>query len=138
MVRWRCERDLIRDGHALPMQLDHDAPDNADGSYRDLFTTNDGDSGMRVVLPGVTGTRNDFFVRVRSNNLDSNIAGFQMSYSGAAAVAVGDELVGLISGAKGEVTKVDPGPAGGTLTYVLKTPCSSPTMRTSSLTPATT
>ena len=113
--------DLIRDGHALPMQLDHDAPDNADGSYRDLFTTNDGDSGMRVVLPGVTGTRNDFFVRVRSNNLDSNIAGFQMSYSGAAAVAVGDELVGLISGAKGVVTKVDPGPAGGTLTYVLKT-----------------
>ncbi|MDB4634476.1 hypothetical protein OAG76_03630, partial [Rubripirellula sp.] len=111
--------DLLRDGHALPMQLDHDAPENADGSYRDLYTTNDGDSGMRVVLPGVTGTRNDFFVRVRSNNLDSNIGGFQMSYSGVAAVAVGDEVVGLISGAKGVVTKVDS--IAGTLTYVLKT-----------------
>ena len=42
--------DLLRDGHAMPMQLDHDAAENADGSYRDLFTTNDGDSGMRVYL----------------------------------------------------------------------------------------
>jgi VCBS repeat-containing protein/parallel beta-helix repeat protein len=113
--------DLIRDGHALPMQLDHDAPENADGSYRDLYTTNDGDSGMRVVLPGVTGTRNDFFVRVRSNNLDSNVGGFQMEYAGAAPVVVGEEVVGLISGAKGVVTQVNPAAGGGTFSYVLKT-----------------
>ncbi len=60
---------LLRDGHALPMQLDHDAPRNVVGDeYRDLYTTNDGDSAMRVVLPGSTGTRNTFYVRVRSSN----------------------------------------------------------------------
>ncbi len=64
---------LMRDGHALPMQLDHDAPRNATGEYRDLYTTNDGDSGMRVVLPGSTGTRNTFYVRVRSNNTAFNL-----------------------------------------------------------------
>lgn len=111
--------DLIRDGHALPMQLDHDGASNADGSYRDLYTTNDGDSGMRVVLPGVTGTRNDFFVRVRSNNLDNNVGGFEMKYAGATPVVVGQEVVGLISGAKGVVTQVDL--ATATFSYVLKT-----------------
>ena len=59
---------LIRDGYALPMQLDHDAPQNQTGEYRDLYSTNDGDAGMRVVLPGITGTRRTFYVRVRSNN----------------------------------------------------------------------
>ena len=111
--------DLIRDGHALPMQLDHDAAENSDGSYRDLYTTNDGDSGMRVLLPGVTGTRNDFFVRIRSNNLDNNIGAYQMSYVGATAVTVNDEVVGQLSGAKGFVTHVDAG--NSTFSYVLKT-----------------
>lgn len=60
---------LLRDGHALPMKLDHDAPRNKVGDeYRDLYTTNDGDSAMRVVLPGSTGTRNTFYIRVRSSN----------------------------------------------------------------------
>ena len=59
---------IIRDGHALPMRLDHNAPTNATGEYRDLYTTNDGDSGLRIVLPGTTGTQQTFFVRVRSNN----------------------------------------------------------------------
>ena len=58
---------LVRDGHALPMQLDHDAERNATGEYRDLYSLNDGDSGMRVVLPGAAGTRTTFYVRVRSN-----------------------------------------------------------------------
>lgn len=59
---------LLRDGHGLPMQLDHDAVQTATGEYRDLYTTNDGDSGMRVVLTGSTGTRNTFYVRVRSSD----------------------------------------------------------------------
>ncbi|WP_372717777.1 DVUA0089 family protein [Novipirellula sp.] len=65
--------NLMRDGHALPMQLDHDAEVNATGEYRDLFSQNDGDSGMRIVLPGTTGTRNTFYVRVRSSNPAANL-----------------------------------------------------------------
>jgi hypothetical protein len=63
---------LLRSGHGLPMRLDHDAAQTAGGEYRDLFTTNDGDSAMRVVLPGTTGTRNTFYVRVRSSNAAAN------------------------------------------------------------------
>ncbi|QDT05605.1 Matrixin [Rubripirellula lacrimiformis] len=63
---------LMRPGHALPMQLDQAAEQNQAGGYRDLFTTNDGDSGMRVILPGTSGTRNTFYVRVRSANLTSS------------------------------------------------------------------
>ncbi|TWU43841.1 hypothetical protein Q31b_13730 [Novipirellula aureliae] len=59
---------LMRDGHALPMQLDHDPLVNATYEYLDLYSTNDGDAGMRVVLPGVSGTRNTYYVRVRSSN----------------------------------------------------------------------
>ncbi len=32
----------------------------------DLFTTNPRDAGMRVVLPGAPGLRNEYFIRVRS------------------------------------------------------------------------
>ncbi|NNE01070.1 MAG: hypothetical protein HKN47_27455, partial [Pirellulaceae bacterium] len=59
---------FMRDGHALPMELDHDAPTNHNGEYRDLFSNNDGDSAMRVVLPGTTGSQRTYFVRVRSSN----------------------------------------------------------------------
>ena len=58
----------LRDGHALPMELDHNAPVNVTGEYRDLFSNNDGDSAMRVVLPGATGSERTYYVRVRSNN----------------------------------------------------------------------
>ena len=58
----------IRDGHALPMRLDIDAATNVDGSYRDLYSMNDGNSGMRIVLPGTEGVTARFYVRVRSSN----------------------------------------------------------------------
>ncbi|WP_173405146.1 Ig-like domain-containing protein, partial [Novipirellula maiorica] len=64
--------NLMRDGYALPMQLDHDAEINVTGEYRDLFSQNDGDSAMRIVLPGTTGTRNTFYVRIRSSNPAAN------------------------------------------------------------------
>ncbi len=63
---------LMRDGHALPMQFDIDPELNATGEYRDLYSQNDGDSAMRVVLPGTSGTRNTFYVRVRSSNPAAN------------------------------------------------------------------
>jgi hypothetical protein len=37
----------------------------------DHYTTNPRDAGFRVVLPGTTGVRSAFFVRVRSSNIDS-------------------------------------------------------------------
>ncbi len=55
-------------GHALPMKLDPLGQTNADGTYFDLYSLNDGDAGMRVVLPGVSGTTGTFYVRVRSFN----------------------------------------------------------------------
>ena len=56
-------------GQALPMNLDPEARLNArGGGHRDLFTANDGDAGMRVVLPGSEGTSGIYYVRVRSHN----------------------------------------------------------------------
>ncbi|MCP4173352.1 MAG: hypothetical protein GY758_21555, partial [Fuerstiella sp.] len=37
----------------------------------DLFTLNQRDAGMRVLLPGTVGTRTDYLIRVRSSNIDS-------------------------------------------------------------------
>ncbi len=56
-------------GHALPMPLDSDTRFNAQGGgNRDFYSTNDGDSAMRVVLTGVAGSTGQFYVRVRSAN----------------------------------------------------------------------
>ena len=84
--------DLLPDGHALPMQLDHDAFANVNGDYRDLYTTNDGDSAMRVLLPGTVGTRNTFFVRVRS------AADASADYSTEAGIQQSVEAGGQTSG----------------------------------------
>ena len=40
----------------------------------DMFTLNSRDAGMRLVLPGTAGVRGDYFVRVRSSNIDSTTA----------------------------------------------------------------
>ena len=40
----------------------------------DHFTTNQRDAGMRIVLPGTTGLRGTYFVRVRSSNIDPTTA----------------------------------------------------------------
>ncbi|MEO2018588.1 MAG: hypothetical protein ABGZ53_29910, partial [Fuerstiella sp.] len=37
----------------------------------DLFTLNQRDAGMRIVLPGTAGLRTEYSVRVRSSNIDS-------------------------------------------------------------------
>lgn len=87
--------DILPDGHALPMQLDQDAFFNVNGGYRDLYTTNDGDSAMRVLLPGTTGTRNTFFIRVRSANTD---AIGPADYSTEAGIAQSLVLGGRTSG----------------------------------------
>ncbi|MEZ6126187.1 MAG: pre-peptidase C-terminal domain-containing protein [Planctomycetaceae bacterium] len=41
-------------------------------SDSDLYTLNALDAGMRVTLPGAVGTRQFYFVRVRSSNLDTS------------------------------------------------------------------
>ncbi|MCA9062386.1 MAG: hypothetical protein KDA96_04990 [Planctomycetaceae bacterium] len=51
---------------AQAFTLDY-SPFNSD----DLYTLNARDAGMRVVLPGTVGVRSDYFVRVRSSNIDS-------------------------------------------------------------------
>ncbi len=46
------------------------------GSQQDPYSTNPKDAGMRVVLPGESGTRNQYHVRVRSSSVpDSQAAG---------------------------------------------------------------
>lgn len=46
-------------------------PKNGDGTTTDFYSTNPFDAGFRVVLPGVVGEFNTYFVRVRSSNIDS-------------------------------------------------------------------
>ncbi|QDS90768.1 Dockerin type I repeat protein [Rosistilla ulvae] len=51
------------------LQRDPFGPTNEiDGSFRDDYTTNLYDAGMRLTLPGSVGAPSTFFVRVRSNN----------------------------------------------------------------------
>ncbi len=51
------------------MPLDPDVKTNrVGGGSHDLYSTNGGDSAMRVVLPGSTGTVRTYYVRVRSSN----------------------------------------------------------------------
>ncbi len=65
----------LPDGHALPMPLAPIDPGalnsqlNAQGGgVRDFYGLNDGDAGMRVVLPGSPGSTGTYYVRVRSSN----------------------------------------------------------------------
>ncbi len=44
------------------------AEEFAKSQLQDIYTTNEKDAGMRVVLPGENGTRNLYHVRVRSSN----------------------------------------------------------------------
>lgn len=44
-------------------------PESMLGEPKDLWSTNLGDAGMRVVLPGSLETTNTYFVRVRSSNV---------------------------------------------------------------------
>lgn len=48
-----------------PMTFDTDILDSV---LQDTYSINRKDAGMRIRLPGETGTRNQFFVRVRSSN----------------------------------------------------------------------
>ncbi len=57
-------------GHAMPMQRSPLAARNADGSYRDLYSINPNDAGMRVVLQGPPTQISTYYVRVRSSNDD--------------------------------------------------------------------
>ena len=48
----------------------------ATGAYYDVGSTNLRDAGLRITLPGVTGTRSDYYVRVRGASTDpADIAG---------------------------------------------------------------
>ena len=46
-------------------------PKNGNGTTTDFYSTNPFDAGFRIVLPGVLGELNTYFVRVRSSNIDS-------------------------------------------------------------------
>lgn len=57
---------IFAPGHALPMPKSAFAELNQiNGSYRDLYSTNPLDAGLRMVLPGVVGEEDSYFVRVR-------------------------------------------------------------------------
>ena len=46
------------------------------GEYYDVGSTNLRDAGLRIILPGVTGTRSDYYVRVRAASTDpDDVAG---------------------------------------------------------------
>ena len=66
---------------------------NATGlaDFQDLYSTNERDAGMRLVLPGTTGQRFLYHVRVRSNNSESA--------SDATLLDASDLRGGLTSGA---------------------------------------
>ncbi len=52
----------------------------ANGGYYDDGSTNLRDAGLRITLPGITGTRSDYFVRVRAASTDpDDIAGGRTS-----------------------------------------------------------
>ncbi len=62
----------IQDSHVNPLQkvAAEFQPKNASGQPRDNFALNRLDPGMRVVLPGVVGSRSAYHVRVRSSSND--------------------------------------------------------------------
>ncbi len=56
-------------GTVLPLQQSSQPLRNRDGSYRDLYSLNSTDAGMRILLPGTPGTKGNYSLRVRSNPL---------------------------------------------------------------------
>lgn len=64
--------------HVNPLQNDPFGPRNfgsgspsLTNSFADFYSTNPRDPGMRLILPGASGSVNTYFVRVRSSNIDS-------------------------------------------------------------------
>ena len=50
-------------------------PASLTNTFADFYSTNPLDAGMRLVLPGATGSVNTYFIRVRSSNIDSRVSG---------------------------------------------------------------
>lgn len=72
----------IETTHVNSMQNNPQAPRNAGSgfgalgnTFADFYSTNPLDPGLRLVLPGATGSTNTYFVRVRSSNIDSRDPG---------------------------------------------------------------
>lgn len=63
---------------ALPMQQSSFALLNDNGTYRDNYTLNPLDAGMRVELPGNAGSTQEYFVRVRGANDTSGVYQLQL------------------------------------------------------------
>jgi VCBS repeat-containing protein len=63
--------ELIALHQANSLPRDAFFPKNGDGTTTDFYSTNPFDAGFRIVLPGVIGELNTYFVRVRSSNIDS-------------------------------------------------------------------
>jgi VCBS repeat-containing protein len=63
--------ELIPLDQANSLPRDAFFPKNGNGTTTDFYSTNPFDAGFRVVLPGVLGEENTYFVRVRSSNIDS-------------------------------------------------------------------
>lgn len=61
---------LIGTGRVNPMDQEWNAPEYPNtGTDVDFLAKNQLDAGMRVVLPGATGSVNNYYIRVRSSNL---------------------------------------------------------------------
>lgn len=63
--------ELIPLHQANSLPRDAFFPKNGNGTTTDFYSTNPFDAGFRIVLPGVVGELNTYFVRVRSSNIDS-------------------------------------------------------------------
>ncbi len=56
-------------GTVQPLQQSTQPLRNLDNSYRDLYSVNATDAGLRLLLPGSPGTKGSYSIRVRSNPL---------------------------------------------------------------------
>lgn len=65
-------------GIAEPMRQSLYSTLNSNGSYKDLYTVNPLDAGMRLILPGNEGAEREYFLRVRSNQQTTGIYQLQM------------------------------------------------------------
>ncbi|MFN7626332.1 MAG: pre-peptidase C-terminal domain-containing protein, partial [Pirellula sp.] len=65
------DSSFISDGRVLPMDQSAWANTNANepGAHVDFLGVNPLDAGFRVVLPGVAGSFNNYYLRVRSSNV---------------------------------------------------------------------
>ncbi|QEG01009.1 Matrixin [Stieleria maiorica] len=65
-------------GIAEPMRQSLYSKLNSNGSYKDLYTLNPLDAGMRLRLPGNLGAEREYFLRVRSNQQTTGIYQLQI------------------------------------------------------------